>query len=89
MKRSEINQIMRRALTLLEQNRFHLPPFAFWAPDDWRSKGPEVRHIVENRLGWDITDFGRGDFARYGLFLFTMRNGDPENLKTMTGILYA
>lgn len=26
-------------------------------------------------LGWDLTDFGSGDFARRGLFLFTMRNG--------------
>lgn len=27
-------------------------------------------------LGWDVTDFGSGDFARRGLFLFTLRNGN-------------
>ena len=30
-------------------------------------------------LGWDLTDFGSGDFHRRGLLLFTIRNG---NLKT-------
>ncbi len=27
-------------------------------------------------LGWDITDFGSGDFQKYGLILFTVRNGN-------------
>ncbi len=27
------------------------------------------------RLGWDVTDFGSGDFHRIGLLLFTLRNG--------------
>ena len=35
-----------------------------------------MRQIAACRLGWDITDFGLGDFARRGLFLFTIRNGD-------------
>lgn len=26
-------------------------------------------------LGWDITDFGQGDFDRFGAVLFTLRNG--------------
>ena len=26
-------------------------------------------------MGWDITDFGSGDFERVGLTLFTLRNG--------------
>lgn len=26
-------------------------------------------------LGWDITDFGMGDFARVGAVLYTLRNG--------------
>lgn len=30
---------------------------------------------MENMLGWDITDFGSGDFYKRGLFLFTLRNG--------------
>ena len=33
------------------------------------------RNLLDCRLGWDVTDFGRGDFRRQGLLLFTIRNG--------------
>jgi len=79
MKRSEINRIMRSADEFIRSRGFYLPPFAYWTHEDWQAKGPEVAEIVENNLGWDITDFGQGDFYRFGLFLFTIRNG---NLKT-------
>ena len=89
MKRSEINQIMRRADDFVRERKFHLPPFAYWTPEDWRKKGPEVKEIVQNNLGWDVTDFGGGDFYSKGLFLFTIRNGSPENLETGKGKRYA
>jgi hypothetical protein len=89
MKRSEINHIIRRADEFMRSCGFYLPPFAHWTPDEWRAKGPEVSEIVENRLGWDITDFGSGDFARVGLFLFTVRNGHPSNWAKKQGKLYA
>ena len=88
MKRSEINAIMRDASDFIRQSGFYLPPFAYWTPADWASKGDSAREIVENQLGWDITDFGHGNYAKDGLFLFTVRNGNPENLKTMSGKLY-
>jgi D-lyxose ketol-isomerase len=89
MKRSEINAIMRQANEFLQEQNFYLPPFAYWTPEEWQHKGPEAKEIVANRLGWDITDFGLGDFRRSGLFLFTLRNGSPENWKTLRGKLYA
>lgn len=89
MKRSEINAIMHSADQFIRSRGFYLPPFAYWKPEEWRSKGPEVSEIVTNHLGWDITDFGKGDFAKYGLFLFTIRNGNPDNWKTLRGKLYA
>lgn len=89
MKRSEINAILRRADGFIRERGFYLPPFAYWTPEDWAQKGPEAREIVENQLGWDITDFGLGDFPNFGLFLFTIRNGNPENLETMQGKVYA
>lgn len=89
MKRSEINAVMREADASLRQRRFHLPPFAYWAPEDRAAKGEEVREIVDRRLGWDITDFGQGDSRRVGLSLFTLRNGSVENLKTGRGKLHA
>ncbi len=89
MKRSEINRIIRSADTFIRERGFYLPPFAYWTPEEWRQKGPETREIVENKLGWDITDFGAGDFENYGLFLFTIRNGHPSNWPSKTGKLYA
>ena len=68
---------------------FHLPPFAYWTPEEWQTKSEEVREIVENNLGWDITDFGQGNYEKIGLFLFTIRNGSLENLKTGQGKTYA
>lgn len=78
MKRSEINAILRSADSFLHQRRFALPPFAYWTPEEWRSKGPDVSEIVENQMGWDITDFGSGRFEQEGLFLFTLRNGNTS-----------
>ena len=89
MKRSEINAIIRDADEFIGQNSFHLPPFAHWSPAEWSAKGPEVREIVENQLGWDITDFGLGTYRQKGLLLFTVRNGHPDNLKRMQGKVYA
>ncbi len=89
MKRSEINAIMRSADEFIRSRGFFLPPFAYWTAADWSKKGPEVREIVENHLGWDITDFGKGDFSKFGLFLFTVRNGSVGNWKTLRGKLYA
>jgi D-lyxose ketol-isomerase len=89
VKRSEINAIMRDAGAFVRQQGFHLPPFAYWTLKEWATKGEEVREIIDRQLGWDITDFGLGDYAHTGLFIFTIRNGDPENLKKGGGKLYA
>ncbi len=89
MKRSEINAIMRDSLEFLSRHQFLLPPFARWTPTEWRAKGPECREIIDQQLGWDITDFGSGDFAKVGLFLFTIRNGMLADLKNPLGKVYA
>lgn len=88
MKRSEINAIMQDADTVIRSHGFHLPPFAYWTPEVWAAKGEDVREIVECGLGWDITDFGSHNYNKHGLFLFTIRNGRPGNLKQMRGKLY-
>ena len=89
MRRSEINDLMQDAMDFMASHQFHLPPFAHWTTEQWRSAGPEVGEIVRNALGWDITDFGSGDYAKMGLLLFTIRNGHPSNWETKTGKLYA
>ncbi|WP_043584685.1 D-lyxose/D-mannose family sugar isomerase [Geminisphaera colitermitum] len=88
MKRSEINTLLRDAFALLAQHQVHLPPFARWTPDDWAARGDATREIVEQQLGWDITDFGSRDFARTGLLLFTLRNGTFAELKKPLGKIY-
>jgi hypothetical protein len=88
MKRSEVNTIMREADQFIRQRGFYLPPFAYWTPAEWRSKGEEAREIVENQLGWDITDFGAGRFDTLGLFLFTVRNGSQADMRAKRGKLY-
>lgn len=79
MKRSQVNAYIEQAMAFLKEHQFHLPPFAFFSPEDWACKGHEYDEIRENALGWDITDFGSGDFQRIGLFLFTLRNGNLKN----------
>lgn len=76
MKRSQINKHMREAVKFLEEMRFSLPPFAFWPPEEWKTKGHEYDELRDNLLGWDLTDFGSGNFDRVGLLLITTRNGN-------------
>jgi D-lyxose ketol-isomerase len=77
MKRSEINQLISTSIDFFNQMNFHLPPWAFWKPDYWKGKYESCHEIVDNMLGWDLTDFGSGDFHHCGLILFTIRNGNP------------
>ena len=81
MKRSEINKIMKDAVQFAQKMNFLLPDFAYWSPKDWESKGEEYNEIRDNLLGWDITDFGSGDFEKIGLLLFTIRNGNLSDPK--------
>ncbi|SFP72599.1 D-lyxose/D-mannose family sugar isomerase [Tranquillimonas alkanivorans] len=88
MKRSRINDIMRAADEMIRAHGFVLPPFAYWTPEEFRRRTDAAR-IVDTRMGWDITDYGQGDFDRQGLFLFTLRNGDLSDLERGRGMCYA
>ena len=76
MKRSEINELIHSARDFCRDMNFHLPSFADWSPDQWQEAGHEYDEIRDNMLGWDITDFGSGEFMTRGLVLFTLRNGN-------------
>ena len=89
MKRSEINAILEEGAAFIESFGYRLPPFAFLSPQAMKARGDELAGVVEARLGWDVTDYGSGDFARTGLFLFTVRNGRAEDLASGRGMLYA
>jgi len=82
MKRSEINSYIEEAKELFASISFHLPPFGLWTPEEWAQKGPEADEIRDNQLGWDLTDYGEGDYPSTGLLLFTIRNGNYQNRAT-------
>ena len=89
MKRSTVNEIIASADEFIRSFGFHLPPFAYFTPDEMVARKAEISNIINSRLGWDITDFGAGDFDKMGLFLFTTRNGQLEDLQKGRGMCYA
>lgn len=81
MKRSQINSALREMEQMCERYRCYLPPFCHFTPEKWQTLGHEYDEIRDCMLGWDITDFGMGDFDTLGFSLITIRNGcrsDPE-----------
>lgn len=78
MKRSEINKVIKDMERLCDEYRFSLPPFCSWTPQDWENKGTECDEIRDNRLGWDITDYGLDNFKKVGFALITIRNGNTK-----------
>ncbi len=89
MKRSRINAIIRDAEEFIRSFEFLLPPFAHWSPEEWRGAGEATAELRRAGCGWDITDFGQGDFDRKGLVLITLRNGNAADLSRGRGMLYA
>ena len=76
MKRSEINKALREMEAFIQQYKFALPPFCHFEPEQWREKGRDYDEVRDNMLGWDITDYGLGDFDNIGFSLVTIRNGN-------------
>ncbi|MDQ0994872.1 D-lyxose ketol-isomerase [Phyllobacterium ifriqiyense] len=90
MKRSEINAIIRESDKFIRSFGYVMPPFAYWSPEELKARtSSDAKAILDARLGWDITDYGQGKFDELGLFLFTTRNGNQEDLKKGGGMLYA
>jgi hypothetical protein len=76
MKRSEINRALKRMESVINDLKISLPPFCNFTPEEWQTKGHEYDEIRDNMLGWDITDYGLGDFEKTGFSLITLRNGN-------------
>ena len=76
MKRSEINAALREMEQMIRDHGVSLPPFCSFTPEDWRHVGREYDEVRDCMLGWDITDYGQGDFDRVGFSLITLRNGN-------------
>lgn len=77
LHRSTINREIRTAREVAAHYGIALLPWAHWSVADWQGVAgdPAYDEIRDCMLGWDVTDFGSGDFERIGRVLFTMRNG--------------
>lgn len=84
MTRSKINGIIRECEAWVASMGFLLPPWAHWSLDQWKAmkhQGVDASEIFENMLGWDVTDFNKGNYEAFGLTLFTIRNGNLKRDK--------
>ena len=78
MKRSEINKALKELEAVCQKYHCYLPPFCHFTPEEWAKKGHEYDEIRDCCLGWDITDYGMGDFEKMGFSLITIRNGHQK-----------
>ena len=75
MKRSQINAALRELEAACARYCCYLPPFCHITPAQWQTLGHEYDEVRDCMLGWDITDYGMGDFDKMGFSLITIRNG--------------
>ncbi len=75
MLRSEVDALIDDALARFAAQGLALPPWARFSPVDWAERPAQARFCAEHQMGWDVTDFGGGDFAARGLLLLCIRNG--------------
>ena len=80
---------MAQADEMIRSFGFALPPFAYWSPETFKRNAASARLIIDAQCGWDITDYGAGNFEAMGLFLFTLRNGRLADLQRGGGMCYA
>ena len=75
MKRSEVNAALLEAREMLQSCGWTLPTWADWNLHDYEQQ-PDIAHYLrQHQMGWDVTDFGSGNFPARGLTLFCLRNG--------------
>ncbi len=88
VKRSEINKYIQEAIEFFKRNNWHLPPFSSLSLEEWKEiinnphKKEQYTEIITKSLGWDVTDFGSGNFLDTGLTLFTLRNGSIDSTRS-------
>ncbi|MDR1128193.1 MAG: D-lyxose/D-mannose family sugar isomerase [Treponema sp.] len=79
MRRSEINNLIEDSIRFIDEMLFKIPDWVRWAVGDWKGKKTKAEEIIDNYLGWDLTDFGSGNFNKCGLIMLTVRNGNMKH----------
>jgi len=88
LKHSEINKALKELEAMCEKYCRKLPPFCHFTPERWQDIGHEYDEVRDCMLGWDITDYGMGDFDKIGFSLITIRNGN-QHMKDKYPKVYA
>lgn len=91
MKRSQINAAIHRTEAMLERYHWTLPAWGRWKSADFAAQPEAAAYLRAHQLGWDVTDFGLGNFDECGLVLFCVRNGivgKPDELTYAEKLLF-
>ena len=80
MKRSEINQAIIDAKSMMEEYSWVLPQWGYWSTAEYLEQPITSKYLKEHQMGWDVTDFGKGVFNEQGITLFCIRNGIQGNV---------
>ena len=64
-----IGGALRELEAMCQKYRCYLPPFCHFTPEEWETKGHEYDEVRDCCLGWDITDYGQGNFDKIGFCL--------------------
>ena len=74
MKRSEINAAISEAKDMIDRYSWVLPKCGYWSKEEYNNN-PDLKNYLKNhQRGWDVTDFGKGEFEKKGITLFCIRN---------------
>jgi len=80
MNRSEINQAIIDAKSMMEEYSWVLPQWGYWSKAEYLEQPITSKYLKEHQMGWDVTDFGKGVFNEQGITLFCIRNGIQGNV---------
>ena len=79
MKRSEINAAISEAKDMIDKYSWVLPKWGYWSKEEYNNNPILKSYLKDHQMGWDVTDFGRGEFEKKGITLFCIRNGIQGN----------
>jgi len=79
MKRSEINAAISKAKDMINRYSWELPKWGYWSKEEYNKNTNLKNYLKNHQMGWDVTDFGKGEFEKKGITLFCIRNGIQGN----------
>ena len=79
MKRSDINAAISEAKDMIDKYSWVLPKWGYWSKEEYNNNPILKSYLKDHQMGWDVTDFGKGEFEKKGITLFCIRNGIQGN----------